>query len=125
MHRSAYQYSDQSASSSIFAAKLLVAICQPPYPSFIVTTRKVSRLNSSFSTMVRRCAYGTCNVDSRYPDRMVGIQFDKIPNPKTQLAKSLRWIKACGRPHEQLHSGIINVNKVICSKVCISENSFS
>jgi len=63
-------------------------------------------------------------VDSKYPDRMVGICFYKYPNPKTQLAKSLRWIKACGPPYEQLHSGNINVNKVNCSKLDISKLIF-
>ena len=30
----------------------------------------------------------------------------------------LRWIKACGRPHEQLNVSRLNKHKAICSKVC-------
>jgi hypothetical protein len=67
--------------------------------------------------MVRRCAWGTCNADCRYPEKMIGIRFITFPNPKTKLEKCLRWIKACGRPHDQLNVDKIDKNKVICSKV--------
>ena len=83
--------------------------------------------------MVRRCAWGTCNADAGYPERLSGAKFITFPNPKTKLEKCLRWIKACGRPHEQLNVDKINVNKVVCSTVgtyfsfidkCCYDNSF-
>ncbi|KAH3708611.1 hypothetical protein DPMN_068066 [Dreissena polymorpha] len=40
-----------------------------------------------------------------------------FPKPKTQVEKCLRWIKACGRPHEQLNVTKIDVNKVVCFSV--------
>ncbi|KAK0137386.1 hypothetical protein N1851_026404 [Merluccius polli] len=49
--------------------------------------------------MVKRCCYGTCNTDRRYKDR--------VENPTKDVGKCLRWIKLCGRPHQQL-----NVNKL-------------
>ena len=67
--------------------------------------------------MVVRCAWGTCNSDQRYPERLVGLKFHSFPNPKNNREKCERWIKACGRPHWQLNVDRINKNKAICSKV--------
>ena len=39
--------------------------------------------HGTLKRMVRRCAWGICNVNSRYPDHMQGIQFYQISNPKT------------------------------------------
>lgn len=62
--------------------------------------------------MVLRCAWGTCNVDERYPERLQnGVKLILFPKPKTNLQKCLRWIKACGRPHEQLNIQRINKHK--------------
>ncbi|XP_060604959.1 uncharacterized protein LOC132757648 [Ruditapes philippinarum] len=72
--------------------------------------------------MVRRCAWGTCNADCRYPDKMIWVRFITFPNPKTQFEKCLRWIKACARPHEQLNVNRINKNKVVCSTHFMGEN---
>ncbi|XP_033726291.1 uncharacterized protein LOC117315957 [Pecten maximus] len=66
--------------------------------------------------MVLRCAWGTCTADERYPDRMNGARFILFPKPKTNLDKCLRWIKACGRPHDQLNVDRINKHKAVCSK---------
>lgn len=68
--------------------------------------------------MVLRCAWGTCNVDERYPERLRnGVRLILFPKPKTNLEKCLRWIKACGRPHDQLNVQRINKHKAVCSKV--------
>ncbi|XP_062584151.1 uncharacterized protein LOC134279217 [Saccostrea cucullata] len=67
--------------------------------------------------MVLRCAWGTCNVDERYPERLKnGVKLILFPKPKTNLEKCLRWIKACGRPHDQLNVQRINKHKAVCSK---------
>ena len=67
--------------------------------------------------MVLRCAWGTCNNDERYPERMTDCRFISFPKPKTQYEKCLRWVKACGRPHDQLNIERINKHKAVCSKV--------
>uniref|UniRef100_A0A8W8IEJ9 THAP-type domain-containing protein n=1 Tax=Magallana gigas TaxID=29159 RepID=A0A8W8IEJ9_MAGGI len=59
--------------------------------------------------MVKRCCWGTCNTDNRYPDRLVGgIRFIPFPKPGRQLEKANRWIRLCGRPHNQLNESILN-----------------
>ncbi|XP_062585057.1 uncharacterized protein LOC134255348 [Saccostrea cucullata] len=74
--------------------------------------------------MVRRCVWGTCNSDERYPERLIGVRLIPFPQPKQDQEKCLRWIKACGRPHHQLNVNNIdgNRNKVVCSKHFIGEN---
>ncbi|XP_057187997.1 uncharacterized protein LOC130553195 isoform X2 [Triplophysa rosa] len=52
--------------------------------------------------MVKRCSYGTCNSDSRYPERLGKILFHPFPKPATNLEKCMKWIRLCGRPHHQL-----------------------
>ncbi|XP_048051502.1 uncharacterized protein LOC125271507 [Megalobrama amblycephala] len=52
--------------------------------------------------MVKRCSYGTCNADSRYPERLGNIQFHPFPKPATNLEKCMKWIRLCGWPHQQL-----------------------
>ncbi|KAK3107302.1 hypothetical protein FSP39_011470 [Pinctada imbricata] len=67
--------------------------------------------------MVLRCAWGTCNGDERYPERQgPDGRFILFPKPKTEPEKCLRWIKACGRPHEQLNINKINKHKAVYSK---------
>jgi len=70
----------------------------------------------------KRCSWGTCNSDSRYPTRpyMADVLFYPFPKPKTQPEKCLNWIKACGRPHEQLNTDKIIRHHFVCSKVCQS-----
>lgn len=73
--------------------------------------------------MVLRCAWGTCNVDERYPERLQsGVKLILFPKPKTNLQKCLRLIKACGRPHEQLNIQRINKHKAVCSKHFVGGN---
>ncbi|XP_061197531.1 uncharacterized protein LOC133205694 [Saccostrea echinata] len=73
--------------------------------------------------MVLRCAWGTCNVDERYPERLEnGVKLILFPKPKTNLEKCLRWIKACGRPHDQLNVQRINKHKAVCSKHFVGGN---
>ena len=70
--------------------------------------------------MVKRCQWGLCDADSRYPERLTGgVFFVPFPKPKRNLEKCKRWIKACGRPHEQLSVDIVNgnYNLYVCSKV--------
>ncbi|XP_060077043.1 uncharacterized protein LOC132556625 [Ylistrum balloti] len=65
--------------------------------------------------MVLRCAWGTCTADERYPQRLNGARLILFPKPKTNLEKCLRWIKTCGRPHDQLNVNRINKHKAVCS----------
>lgn len=66
--------------------------------------------------VVKRCAWGQCDADSRYPDRYPGISFIPFPKPLRQLAKCLRWIRACSRPHTQLSVDTIRHWTYICSR---------
>eukprot|EP00105_Crassostrea_gigas_P042586 XP_019926734.1 PREDICTED: uncharacterized protein LOC109619913 [Crassostrea gigas] len=73
--------------------------------------------------MVLRCAWGTCNVAERYPERLQnGVKLILFPKPKTNLQKCIRSIKACGRPHEQLNIQRINKHKAVCSKHFVGGN---
>ena len=67
--------------------------------------------------MVLRCAWGTCNGDQRYPNRLQGARLVRFPKPKTQLNRCMRWITACGRPHSQLNINKIDQHKAVCSIV--------
>ena len=78
---------------------------------------RLSRFLGYINKMVLRCAWGTCNADERYPERLEGGCFIRFPTPKRDLEKVKRWIKACGRPHEQLNIARINQHKAVCSKV--------
>lgn len=78
--------------------------------------------------MVKRCQYGLCKSDTRYPERLEGgIVFIPFPKPKRSLEKCKRWIKACGRPHDQLNVDKVNgnYNLFVCTKVCIYANILS
>nr|XP_022320129.1 uncharacterized protein LOC111122604 isoform X5 [Crassostrea virginica] len=57
-----------------------------------------------------------CNSDTRYPERIHGVRFIPFPKPKTNEAKCLHWIKACGRPHWQFGQSSINRHTFVCSK---------
>ncbi|CAH3139741.1 unnamed protein product [Pocillopora meandrina] len=72
--------------------------------------------------MVLRCAWGTCNADERYPERLNGGRFILFPKPKTELEKCKRWIKNCGRPHEQLNLERVNKHKAVCSSHFVGGN---
>ncbi|XP_052252984.1 uncharacterized protein LOC127859521 [Dreissena polymorpha] len=78
--------------------------------------------------MVKRCCYGTCNSDTRYPERLIdGTTFIPFPKPGTSLEKCKRWIRLCGRPHEQLNLEILSdrpkaKHVYVCSKHFDKEN---
>ncbi|XP_061672334.1 uncharacterized protein LOC133498967 [Syngnathoides biaculeatus] len=73
--------------------------------------------------MVKRCSHGLCNSDDRYPERLVGgVQFVPFPKPKRQYEKCLRWIKLCGRPHDQLNPSKINRNRYVCTKHFVNQS---
>ena len=43
--------------------------------------------------MVLQCAWGTCNGDEWYPERLaIGVCLVLFPKPKSNLEKCLRWI---------------------------------
>ncbi|XP_078618709.1 uncharacterized protein LOC144886133 [Branchiostoma floridae x Branchiostoma japonicum] len=66
--------------------------------------------------MVKICCYGTCNSDTRYPERVPGVRFYPFPKPKTKFVECLRWIKACGRPNSQLNVSKVTKHSYVCSK---------
>ncbi|XP_062570623.1 uncharacterized protein LOC134232653, partial [Saccostrea cucullata] len=58
--------------------------------------------------MVKRCSWGTCNTDDRYPERLEGgVKFIPFPKPATNLEKCRRWIRLCERPSYQLNEDIL------------------
>ena len=71
--------------------------------------------------MVKRCAWGTCKSDSRYPERIEGVHFIPFPKPKVNYEKCLLWIKLCGRPHSQLNPSTVTKHTPICSKVRLTQ----
>ena len=64
----------------------------------------------------KHCCYGQCKADSRYPDRHPDVFFP-FPKPFSKLDICKEWIKACGRPHEQLNPDKITKHYYVCSKV--------
>ena len=50
---------------------------------------------------------------------MGGVEFIPFPKPKRNLEKCKRWIKACGRPHDQLNVNVIdgNYHMYVCMKL--------
>lgn len=52
--------------------------------------------------MVKRCAWGTCKSDTRYPDRLkkadgTVVSFYSFPNAKKAPERREIWIRACCR----------------------------
>lgn len=51
--------------------------------------------------MVKRCAWGTCNTDSRYPERLIRdgipVTFHHFPSEKEFKERRDTWIRACCR----------------------------
>ena len=50
--------------------------------------------------MVKRCAWGTCNSDSRYPERLKlendrTVKFHSFPAVKKYRERREAWIRAC------------------------------
>jgi len=82
-----------------------------------------------------RCAWGTCNVDSRYKEKdyMKDVTCFKFPKPNlddmtcAKTVQCLEWIRLCGRPKHQLNVEKINNDYKkyiyyyrVCSKVFIT-----
>ncbi|XP_050395994.1 zinc finger protein 26 [Patella vulgata] len=72
--------------------------------------------------MVKRCSWGTCNSDSRYPERLAGgVTFIPFPKLGRTRDKARRWIRLCGRPYEKLNEEILAERRkakhlFVCSK---------
>ena len=73
----------------------------------------------------RHFCCGQCRSDERHPDRCAGVMFLPFPKPKTRMEDGKAWIKACGRPHDQLNPSMITKNYYVCSnsKVCITSSA--
>ena len=75
--------------------------------------------------MVKRCCYGTCKSDTRYPEQLLDdVKFVPFPKPAKNTEKCQRWIRLCGRPHEQLNITILQERSkakhlYVCTKVTI------
>lgn len=69
--------------------------------------------------MPKHCCWGECNSDTRYPERCENIQFIPFVKPTKPWNRDqcLRWIRACGRPQDQLNINKIKKHHYICSKV--------
>ena len=67
--------------------------------------------------VTKRCAWGTCKNDSRYPHLMVKnkngdpVHFYRFPAPKMSPARRLRWIRSCHRGD----SFVCSKDSYICS----------
>ena len=92
----------------------------------VLQTNSLGKLKKNLSSVILwflRCAWGTCNADDRYPERLNGVGLILFPKPKTNREKCLRWINACGRPHRQLNVDRINKHKGACSKAFLNLNA--
>ena len=73
--------------------------------------------------MVKHCAYGKCKNDTRYFKEDSGVLFFAFPKPKTNLGACLRWIKLCGRPHDQLNTERVYTHFFISNPIISNEGS--
>ncbi len=66
----------------------------------------------------KHCGWGTCNSDSRYShkEHMKNVTFFTFPNAQKKKDECLEWIKACGRPAEDLNLDKITRYHYVCSK---------
>ena len=70
--------------------------------------------------LASKFSWGTCNSDGRYKDRdfMKNVTFHTFPNPNINddhnenTIKCREWIKACGRPADQLSLKKIHEDKI-------------
>ena len=73
--------------------------------------------------MVKRCAYGICNSDTRTLPENTDVKFIPFPKKKSNLASCLRWIKACGRTSDTKKTrhvvtpDTVTKHTYVCSKV--------
>ncbi|KAL7861002.1 hypothetical protein AOLI_G00173510 [Acnodon oligacanthus] len=66
--------------------------------------------------MVKRCCWGTCDSNTKYPERLDGVFFVPFPKPPKNVEKCKLWIKLCGRPHSLLNISNITRDTYVCSK---------
>ncbi|XP_017572500.1 piggyBac transposable element-derived protein 4-like [Pygocentrus nattereri] len=66
--------------------------------------------------MVKRCCWGTCESNTKYPERLDGVVFVPFPKPPKNVEKCKLWIKLCGRPHSLLNISSITRDTYVCSK---------
>ena len=58
--------------------------------------------------MVKQCAWGTYNTDSRYPERLQnGVYFIPFPKPQRDKEKCVMWIRLCGRSEYQQNLSLL------------------
>ena len=76
----------------------------------------------SESTMVKRCAWGTCKTDSRYPERLIKggkvINFHPFPSEKKFKECRELWIRSCSRSDDFK----CTKDSYICSLHFVGEN---
>ena len=61
--------------------------------------------------MVKRCAWETCNTDSRYPKRLVNVKFHRFPSVAKEKERGGIWIRACRRGDDL----ICTTDSCVCS----------
>ena len=56
---------------------------------------------SEYTTVVKRCAWGTCKTDSRHPERLIKggkvINFHHFPSEKKFKERRELWIRSCSQ----------------------------
>ncbi len=88
--------------------------------------------------MEKRCAFGACNTDSRYPERMGNIIYfitfpeskqnrakcPQVFNPNTNEDKNINFLVVIHSLSYNLHLLKQNVNVILCfSKVSLAKTS--
>lgn len=74
--------------------------------------------------MVKRCAWGTCKSDSRYPERLfrkaegITVTFHRFPSEKKHKERREAWIRACCRAD----GFVCKKDNYICSLHFIGKN---
>ena len=70
--------------------------------------------------MVKRCAWGTCKTDLRYPERLIKdgkvINFPCFPSEKKFKERGELWIRSCSRADSQM---TLNVKGIATYAACI------
>ncbi|XP_066534477.1 uncharacterized protein si:dkey-20i10.7 isoform X2 [Hoplias malabaricus] len=86
------------------------------YPPLFRSSAEGVSVSLVSAEMVKRCAWGDCKSDTRYPNRVEGVVFYPFPKPKTNFQKCEQWIRLCGRPQHRLNIHTISKNTYVCSK---------
>ena len=90
--------------------------------SLAISIQQHAKVSNMVAT--KRCAWGTCKNDTRYPQRMVKnpngdpVTFVHFPGQKRQAEKRKRWIDACRRGD----SFVCTKDSYICSVHFVGEN---